>query len=171
MEITVPNAASLETVSTNDDVFRLYRYWADKRGERLLPSRGDLDLLDFTYALTWVSLVDVTEEPRRFHYRLVSTGLTERLGYEMTGRYVEDLPDSDMRRYVEGLYGRCVDQRVPLYEKSTRIHAYKLWLHEALVLPLSTGGDEVEMLMIYRTTHSPTPLPTWARDGTDLHWV
>ena len=171
METTMPNVASLEAVCANDVALRLYRYWTEKRGERMLPSRGDLDLLDFTYALTWVSLVDVMEEPRRFRYRLVSTGLTERLGYEMTGRYVEDLPDSDMRRYVEGLYGRCVDQLVPLYEKSTRIHAYKLWLHEALVLPLSQGSEKVEMLMIYRATHSPTPLPTWAQDGTDLHWV
>jgi len=159
MEITVPDVGSLKArTSTNEILLRLYQYWDEKRGEKLFPARTDLDLLEFTYALSWVSLVDVEQSPLRFHYRLVSTTLTDRLGYEMTHRYTDDIPEEDTRRYVQKLYARCVDQRMPIYEKSTRAFAAKIWEHEALVLPLSSNQEAIDMLMVYRATFDPKPL-------------
>lgn len=171
MELIVSSPERLSGVSTNGTLLRLFAYWVEKRGSRPFPARDDLDLLEFTYALSRVSLVDVLQNPQSFHYRLVSTSLTDRLGYEMTGKSVDDIPEDSVRRYVEDFYTRAVDTRAPLYEKSTRLFQNRIWQHEALVLPLSPGADFIDMLMIYRETYDPKPLSPWARDDRELSWV
>jgi hypothetical protein len=155
--------ARLNHVTTDDILLRLFAYWTIKRGDRHYPSSSDLDLLEFRFAIGSVSLIDVLTQPRRYRYRLVSTKLTNRLGYEMTGKYVDEIPDAEVRRYVEALYTRATNLRVPLYEKSSRIFEDKKWKHEALLLPLSSDGELIDMLMVYRTTYDPELLPIWAR--------
>ena len=167
MELVIKDAETLKKLTKNEGLLRLYGYWAGKCGTRKLPSRKDIDPLEFTYALSRVSLVDVEEGARRFHYRLVSTSLTQRLGYEMTRRYVEDIPDAEVRSYVEALYAHVVDLRAPLYERSNRFFSNRIWNHEALVLPLSSDGSTIDMLMVYRITDKPKPLPrTIERNNT-----
>ena len=158
METVVLGPPGLKGFTNNNVLLRLYDYWLAKRGVRLFSSRRDLDVLEFSFAINWLSLVDVLDKPRRFRYRLVSTTLTDRLGYEMTGKYVDHIPEDEVRSYVKDLYTRAVDLRAPLYEKSTRTFDYKVWQHEVLVLPLSSDGTNIDMLMIYRITYDPKPL-------------
>lgn len=162
-EIIAPDIGDLQSRSASDILIRLYQYWLDKRDARLLPSRSDIDPIEFSFAIGRVSLVDVLEGSRRFRYRLVSTALTARLGYEMTNKFTDEIPEDDVRRYVEDLYGRVLDARMPLYEKSTRIFENKTWQHEALLLPLSPDGQTIDMILIYRWTYDPAPLPRWAQ--------
>ena len=163
MEIFVPSYSILDDATKNPALLKLYKYWDKKRCVRQMPSRDDIDPLEFAFALNRVSLVDVGVGPKRFHYRLVSTTLTERLGYEMTNRNALEIPDEDVREYVIELYSRAVAARMPIFEKSERIYEYKLWDHEALLLPLSSNDRSVEMLMIYRGIFNPRPLPSWAK--------
>jgi len=158
MEIIAPDISQLESITQNDVLLRLYRYWLDKRSDRPCPSRSDIDPLEFSFAFNWVSLVDVLKEPRRFRYRLVASQLTERLGYEMTGKYVDEIPDDDVRGYVDDLYTRTVELAAPLYENSTRTFDQQIWQYEALVLPLSSDGTAVDMIMVYRITEKPRPV-------------
>lgn len=155
MEIIVTPDISLEDYTTDDALLQLYRYWLSKCGAKRFPSRTDIDPLDFRFALGKVSLVYITSNPRRFRYGLVSTTLTERLGYELTGKFVEDIREDDVRKYVTGLYMRALAARLPIYEKSRRYFDHRSWNHEALVLPYSSSGDEIDLLMIYRVTNRP----------------
>lgn len=157
MEIVAPDVSALEAASASDILIRLYRYWMDKRGGHPLPSRADIDPLEFSFAVGRVSLVEVGTGPKRFRYRLVSSAITERLGYEMTGKYTSELPDDGVRRYVEGLYGQVIDLRLPMYEKSTRTFDHQIWKHEALLLPLSSDRATINMILVYRWTYDPVP--------------
>ena len=47
-------------------------------------------------------------DPPRFRYRLVSTELTEHLGYEMTGRHADEIAEPDVRRYTEQFYEQAL---------------------------------------------------------------
>jgi hypothetical protein len=69
-----------------------------RRGAKRYASRDEIDPLDFGCAVGRVSLVDVLEGPRRFRYRLVSTSLTARLGYEMTGKFLDEIQARDAWR-------------------------------------------------------------------------
>jgi hypothetical protein len=149
------SAETLRRATGDEALKRLYDYWTERCSGKRLPARRDVDPLDFGYALGRVSLIDVVGEPRRFWYRLVSTQLTERLGYEMTGKPLEDIPDVEMRRYAERVYGAAVEKRVPLYFRDAPVLDGNRWESEALILPLSADGEAVDMLMIYRTTEGP----------------
>jgi hypothetical protein len=155
MEAIIADLASLTAVSTNAKLIDLYKYWNEKRRERSFPARGDLDPLEFRYALGVVSLVDFVPRTRKYKYRLVSTALTARLGYDMTGKWLDQIPDEDVRLYVKDFYDTVLLVRAAIYEKSERIFDNKVWKHEALALPLSDDDDNINMLLIYRETYDP----------------
>lgn len=159
IEMSAPETQELERQGATDVLIRLYRYWIDKHRFRPFPSRKDIDPIEFRFALGRVSLVDVLPYSPRFRYRLVSTAITDRLGYELTNKFTADIRETDIRLYVEDLYGRVLDTRRPLYEKSSRMFHNQLWQHEALALPLSTDGQAIDMLMVYRWTYDPAPFP------------
>ena len=77
----------------NPKLQRLYEYWVAKRGDRGLPARADIDPLDMTFVVGNVILVDVsTGTPPRFRIRLHGTTLAQRVGYELTGKMLDELP-------------------------------------------------------------------------------
>jgi hypothetical protein len=134
-------------------------YWAGKRGGRAFPARRDIDPLEFRFALGQVSLIDVLYQPLRFRYRLVSTTLTWHLGYEMTGKMTDAIPEPDVRDYVTSRYVKVVEGRQPLYEYGDTWLDRRLWHYEALYLPLSGDGQIIDMLMACRITDQPRPSP------------
>jgi hypothetical protein len=157
MEMEIADARSLERATANAAVTRLYAYWVERRGAKTFPSRDDIDPLDFRFVLGRVSLVDVLDAPRRYRYRLVGTAVTDNLGYEMTGKFLDQLPESQMRAYLEQLYGKAVTQRAPVYERDQVNLDGRLWRSETIVLPLSSDGQAINLLMIYRETDRPRP--------------
>lgn len=139
----------------SEDVKRLYAYWQARRGTKRFPAREDIDPVDFKFALGRVSLIDVVEDPRRYRYRLVSTSITKHLGYEMTGKYTEEIPEKELRDYVERLYAETVSAAAPIYTKEKAAFDGRLWESEALMLPLSSDGSRINMIMAFRETAVP----------------
>lgn len=70
----------------------------------------------------------------------------------MTGRYADEIPDEDVKRYVTRFYIKSLNVRMPIYENSERVHAERVFEHEALSMPLSSDGEDIDILMVYRTT-------------------
>ncbi|WP_176758546.1 PAS domain-containing protein [Limimonas halophila] len=68
-----------------------YRYWHARRcGTGEWPRRRDLDPADIPALLPNLMLVEVHGE--RYRYRLVGTAVTDALGMDPTGRFMDDLP-------------------------------------------------------------------------------
>lgn len=153
----VESAEGLELETGDEALKRLYRYWVERRGAKRYPSRDDIDPLDFGYALGWVSLIDVMENPLRFRYRLVSTTLTARLGYEMTGKFLDEMPEPEVRDHARRLYAAALERRIPLHFRDETMLDGRHWKTEALVLPLSSDQEAIDMLMIYRTAEASGP--------------
>jgi hypothetical protein len=151
----IADAQSLERETADAAVRRLYAYWVERRGTKPFPSRDDIDPVDFGFVLGRISLVDVLEAPRRYRFRLVGTAITDHLGYEMTGKYLEDLPEAQMRAYLKRLYDKAVAQRAPLYERDQFDFDGRHWKSETILLPLSANGRAIDLLMIYRATDRP----------------
>lgn len=149
-------SAPIEIASEDERLRRLYRYWNDRRGDRRFPARQDIDPVDFSFALGRVSLIEVERDPLRFRYRLVSTEVTRHLGYEMTGKYVEDIPEASMRDFVRRFYERALEHQAPLHDGGTVLIERYSWSYEVLLLPLAADGETINMLLIYRRTELPT---------------
>jgi hypothetical protein len=50
-----------------------------------------------------------------------------------------------------------VAQRAPVYEREQITLDGRLWKSETIVLPLSSNGGAINLLMIYRVTDRPKP--------------
>lgn len=129
------------------DFVRLYEYWNRLRGERFAPPRSDLDPMDIKAVLGDVLLIDVQQEPLRFLFRLHGTNLAERAGYDMTGRYVDELPHDENRHWLVARYMSLLTNREPEYGQHDRIVGDRRWRYEVLWLPLSNDGADVDQLL------------------------
>lgn len=127
---------------------RLYRDWQARRRGREFPARADFDVLELGYILGHLSLLDVRYDPLRFRFRLHASRVTERVGYEMTGKHVDDLPMPDMRAIVQRHYASVIEQREPILEiRERQIVDERILPCEVLALPLSGDGTTIDMLM------------------------
>jgi len=126
---------------------RLFSYWLAKKGDRRCPSRGDIDPLDFAYVLGHVILFDVIRDPLRFRVRVHGTEMVRRAGYDLTGKFLDDLPITDYRRYVRERCEGLVRHGEPLLVHHNRTLDGRTRQYEALWLPLSDDGENVSMLL------------------------
>jgi hypothetical protein len=133
----------------------LLDYWERKRGAQTMPSRGDIDPLDMPpRLLPHVQLVE-RGEGGRLRLRLVGTAIVDAIGKDPTGRFLDDVFDADLRRFLGGLFGTAVRSRRPVVGQS--------WLRKAkgpdlgmrwLATPLSANGSDVTMILAAATFRS-----------------
>ena len=134
---------------------RLYGYWSTKKGQRKMPSRADIDVLDLRYVLGNIMLVDVIEgSPPRFRIRLHGSNLSERAGYELTGKMLDELPESEFRKQVRERWTEVATTGEPHHcDRNLHVLDSRSYHYESIVLPLSADGETVNMelvALIYR---------------------
>jgi hypothetical protein len=131
----------------------LYHYWLEKRRERPMPARGDIDPLEIPGDI-WphIMLLDVVSEEKapRFRYRRVGD-VFWRTGREPTGRFVNEvLPETaGYRRYVCGIYEETVRRRRAMYTSNSFTLAGRdggLSVRR-ISLPLSNDGETANMVL------------------------
>ena len=126
----------------------LYLDWDHRRNGRQFPARRDFDVLDLKYIIGNLSLLDVSYEPLRFRFRLHASGVSERVGYEMTGHDLDELPQPDTREVMRRHYVDVVERRMPIVQMREREILDNRLVHcEVLALPLARDGKTIDMLM------------------------
>jgi|SRR5215469_14279473 len=128
---------------------RLLAEWEARRRGRAFPSRTDFTPEDFRYVIGNLSLLDVAYAPLRFRYRVHATRLAQRVGIEMTGKWVDESPNP---AYVAGAtshFTEVIEKRTPIVYR--RVHEFVIdnLPHncEVLALPLASDGTTIDMLM------------------------
>lgn len=122
-------------------------YWTRIRGDRTMPARADLDPLDIPRMLPDVMLIDVLRDPLDFRYRLVGTGITDRVAAEYAGTRVSELPHQKAPSKVHSMFSAVVEERRPICALIPYEGAHKLTrATEVLVLPLSSDDQDVDIL-------------------------
>lgn len=131
-------------------ILALYQYWNSKRGKRLMPSRADIDPLDFPSYLPGIVMVDVGHEPLTLTYRLVGTREAEARGHNPTGRSVFEAWDGRSQEDVIENYQSVVSRKGPLYDADRTLDPTREWLEAGTVfLPLSDDDETVNKILIY----------------------
>jgi hypothetical protein len=127
----------------------LYRYWLAKRGNRIMPARGDLEAADIPLLVPYLTIV--YKDNGRLRYRLVGTAVAQQLGRDMTGKLVGSFVAADSAQAVRAVSERVFAAAHPLFAagefktKSGAIHNIS-----QLLLPLSDDGREVNMTVSTR---------------------
>lgn len=133
-------------------VRKIYRYWLSRRPPGRLPGRQHIDPVDIPDLLRGLWLIEVTRDPLRFRYRLVGTRIVEALGFDPTGRWLDEAHPHSLS--VPGFYARyerVAKTGVPSRRKGTAL----LWRNrdhraiENILLPLAADGTTVDIIMVY----------------------
>ncbi|HEX2112842.1 MAG TPA: PAS domain-containing protein [Alphaproteobacteria bacterium] len=137
------------------------RYWTEKRGDQPMPSRRQIDPLELGPAvLPHLMLVDVEPGPR-FRYRLFGTAVSEAFGTDPTGQYIDAVMVGKYKDFLLGLYQDLITMKKPVY--STSIYGAqrdaKMWT-QRLMLPLSSDGESVDMVLACQVFLHGSPLKT-----------
>ncbi|MDE2227875.1 MAG: PAS domain-containing protein [Alphaproteobacteria bacterium] len=127
---------------------RFYADWDVRRRGREFPARRDFDPCDLAYALGYVSLMDVLRDPLRFRFRLHATGIAERTGAELTGKFVHEMKDLRHRDMAAAHFREVVETRRPVANiRRAYVTDRRIWNCEVLVAPLSSNGSDIDMLI------------------------
>jgi hypothetical protein len=127
----------------------LHEYWDRKRAGRKMPARADLDPLDMTFVIGNIILVDVLDEmPPRFRIRLHGTNLTQRVGYELTGKMLDELPITEFRTLAQQSFARVANTGEATHGKRDRIIDGRFARYETVIMPLSDDGVRVDRLIV-----------------------
>jgi hypothetical protein len=127
---------------------QLYDDWETRRRGRLFPARADFDPLDLRYIIGNLSLLDVLRDPLRFRYRIHSTNMAQWLGFDLTGKEIDDSPNTERGAQIKDHFVAVIDREGPV----VRLHEWiggnhQVLRHEALVLPLAKDGSTIDMIM------------------------
>jgi hypothetical protein len=121
-------------------------YWLRIRSGRAMPARRDLDPADVRVLLPHLQLVDIVGG--RFRYRLIGTALVEAFGRDYTGHYPDEMFETTRGPYICHVYAAVCQARRPMYLRSRYITTKNVDLiAERLYLPLSSDGQEVDMIL------------------------
>jgi hypothetical protein len=128
---------------------RLYEYWAARRGDRLMPARGDIDPIDLKELLPLLILIDVVSDSRRYVYRLVGTHEVEMRGSDPTGKAVHEAYYGESSDTTTAYLDHVVRTRQPLlYRGIYQPFRTRTQREDVLFLPLSHDGETVNMIMV-----------------------
>ena len=126
-------------------------YWASKCGDRAMPRRADIDPLDLPpQHMPFLSILEVLPDRQDFRFRVIGTGITERLGRDSTGKTVREVyatADHETREWMLETYQAVVTHKRPVLKRGTLRMVQKEFVDfEAVHLPLSEDGERVSML-------------------------
>jgi hypothetical protein len=132
---------------------RLYDHWNAKRAGRAFPARADFDPVELRWIVGNLLLLDVLRDPPGFRFRIHGTNLADRVGFDMTGKTMDDYPDPEYAKIALRSFSTVVETRLPLVRLTERMIEDRAYGYEALHLPLSSDGARVDMLLVGLVYH------------------
>lgn len=98
----------------------LANYWFARRSGDAVPTRSDIDPLDFPDLLPGIMLIErVMEDGKdRYRFRLAGTDVARYTGRELTGRFLDAVVPADYHDYVRQMNRTALGRRRPVYSSS-----------------------------------------------------
>lgn len=147
------------------ELVRFLDYWREKSGDRPFPSREDIDPTEFPHLLGGICLLDVEWERDHFaraRFRLAGTQIYNMIGYDVTGRYVDEVMPRETYDQVQTQLSHIVSSGEPAFRRFQ-------WLagptpdivYERVMAPLGPIGGPVTMLIgMHATRFTGDPAPS-----------
>lgn len=136
-----------------ETIRRMHEYWQSKSRDGRLPSRQDIDPLDFPWALGLVCLIEVERDPLTFRYRLDGTTIAERHGSDFTGRTIDEIKPTFYSAMLRRHFAEIVDGKHPTCYRISYRHGAHAKTYVRLALPLARDGSSVDMILTVSDRH------------------
>lgn len=135
-------------------------FWHARRAGREMPARSDFDPLELRSVLGNLCLVEVTGDeaeaaPRRYLFRVDGSNIANLTGFDLTGKFADQLPDPAYRAYVLAVYDRTIADRAPLILSRDEDWEGVRMRVESVTLPFSSDGTRVDYILdaVFVTKH------------------
>lgn len=127
---------------------RVHEWWMAHRGGSDVPDRGDFDPADFKDLLPYILISDVEAEPFRIRYRLVGTRAADATGFNIVGRYLDELMPTEPEAPWMDLYEQSFRRRQPVIGACTCTTTNGgLFTYEYGLFPLRKGGQAIAQFL------------------------
>lgn len=104
--------------------------------------------MDLKYVLGSLSLIDVQHAPLRFRIRLHATDNARRVGVDLTGQDLDAYPFEETRKLMKAQCEAVIAERRPVGRvRDGTLADARTWSYQVLMLPLSSDGETIDMLM------------------------
>lgn len=91
----------------------LFSLWLEKKGEREFPLKSEMRPALMARYLQHIYIVDILDDGKDFHIRLLGSGVADMLGKDYTGTLLSETPEElDWRGEI---YGLCLKRRAPVF--------------------------------------------------------
>ena len=152
-DTSIPPGISIERDPASPDhaVLRAIKaYWDEKRGQRRMPARADIQPAEIKSLLPQVLLVDVLPGGDDFRYRLLGTKLRPYFPSEATGQTMRATLSPFGTQTLDAMlaaYREVADSRIPLRINGTgEIFARPSKFFEAILMPLGEVDEIADMI-------------------------
>jgi len=127
---------------------RLFEYWQARSTDGVVPSRRDIDPLDIPELLPNIFLLDVIGDAEDFIFRLAGTLIEDAFSMTLRGKSISETEEASgtpipVAHHIEVARGGGPRYREGMMVMSGREH----WKIHRLLLPLSSDGETVDVLM------------------------
>jgi hypothetical protein len=125
-------------------------HWRALKGSRELPSPRELDPVAVVWALGRLSLIDVVGDPPapRFRYALCGDRHVAHFGNDLTGTWLDDNPNPEVRARAEAAYFETLRRRAPLLSRRDIAKGPRMLRYQALILPMGDSDGRIERLIV-----------------------
>lgn len=127
---------------------RLYQDWERWRGTGKFPSADKLDPLQLKYMLGNLSVFEVQYNPLRFFVRIHATSRAERIGFDLTGKSLDELPEREYRELMRAHLIETLKRRAPFSVQVEPADLKRAFGRvEVLILPFARDGQTIDVLV------------------------
>ncbi len=119
----------------------LLRYWNEKRGERAMPARGDIDPVEIPRLLPVTLIADAASGQSCI--RLLGSETTNAYGRELRGLPVDDVEFGDFTPRWRDAFVRVAATMAPVATAGTFHNAAGPCEVELVLMPLAAGGGSI----------------------------
>jgi hypothetical protein len=132
----------------SSQIRQLFLYWQGKCRDGRIPRRADIDPAEIPRLVPNILIVDVEYNPFRVRYRLVGTKVVQATGFEITGRYLDEIVLADDEGpFLESYQTACTTKAPILTRIKWHLDAETTGEYDACFLPLSEDGETVNKVL------------------------
>jgi hypothetical protein len=148
---------------------QLRDYWESKRRGRTAPPRADIDPAEIKPLLPHLLIADLFADPLRVRFRLAGTRVCDAFGFNIAGRWLEELDLTADIGFWLAQYERMIATQAPIYGRTTGTRGpVELFRSNWAMFPLSTHGQRIDQSLEIEDWSQGSPIARF--DDEAITW-
>ena len=121
--------------------------WQRWRGPNLWPARDDIDPFDLRQILPHLFLVEALDGGARFRFILSGAAVRQQLGFELSGRYLDDTFTGAQRKHIIANYRAVISGHGHYTMQTWSQRGRPVMQFRRLLLPMAADRIRIDLVL------------------------